>query len=187
MWTDVAFWVFAVLAVPAGIGVFVVNSMARATWLLLGSFLCVGGVVLLLGGNFLGAILVLMLLGEMTIMVVFMLSLMGMNAAGLMAMTMVHNRRGSAVIAAGTFVLLTVGIFTTHWPHRTVTPARDDTAALGFALMGPKMLVMMTLGVGLFTAMIAGIALATHRGRYDRYGDHLDAKRPADPIPGGLR
>jgi NADH-quinone oxidoreductase subunit J len=186
-WTDVAFVVFAVGSVPAGIGVFLVNSMARATWLLLASFLGVGGVLLLLGGNFLGAVLVLMVVAEMTIMVIFMLTLMGMNASGLMSMTMVHNRRGSWLIAAGTFVLLTVGIFTTPWPKHPAKRAADDGRALGLALMGPKMLVMMIFGVALFATIIAGIVLATHRGRYDRYGDRLAAKPPSDPIPGGLR
>jgi len=186
-WSDTAFVVLAVGSVPAAVGVFVANSMARATWFLLASFLGVAGVLLLLGGSFLGAILVLMVLGEMTIMVIFMLTLMGMNGSGLMAMSMVHNRRGSWVIAAGTFVLLAAGILTTRWPRHAVARAADDSHALGLSLMGPKMLVMMTFGVGLFATMIAGILLATHRGRYDRYGDELDAAAPADPIPGGLR
>ena len=34
-WSDVGFGLAAVVAVAAGIGVFVVDSMARATWLLL--------------------------------------------------------------------------------------------------------------------------------------------------------
>lgn len=186
-WTDVAFAVLVVGSVPSAIGVFVANSMARATWFLLVSFLGAAGTLLLLGGNFLGAILVLMVLGEMTIMVIFMLTLMGMNGAGLMAMSMVHNRRGSWAIALGTFALLATVILTTRWPRHAIARAADDSHALGLSLMGPKMLVMMVFGVALFATMIAGILLATHRGRYDRYGDELVATRPADPIPGGLR
>jgi NADH-quinone oxidoreductase subunit J len=33
---------------------------------------------------------------------------------------------------------------------------------------------------------VATVVLATHRGRYDRYGDGLRAKRPDDPVRGGL-
>lgn len=185
-WSDVGFAVAAVIAVAAGVGVFVVDSMARATWLLLTSFLAVAGVLLLVGGNFLGVVLVLMIVGEMTIMAVFMLTLMGMNGSGLMSMSMVHNRRGSWVIAAGLFAAMVVGIVLTDWPQHPAVRAVDDSHALGLSLMGPKMLVMMLFGVGLFATMIAGIALATDRGRYDRLGDGLDADAPSDPVAGGL-
>lgn len=186
-WSDLGFVVAAVVAVCSGVGVFVVNSMARATWLLLTSFLAVGAILLLVGGNFLGVVLILMIVGEMTIMVVFMLTLMGMNGSGLMAMSMVHNRRGSTAIAVALFVALAVGIVLTDWPQHPVARAADDSHALGLSLMGPKMLVMMLFGVGLFATMIAGIGLATHRGRYDRLGDALDVTTPTDPIAGGTR
>lgn len=52
--------------------------------------------------------------------------------------------------------------------------------------MGGKMLVMIVLGVALFATMVATVVLATHRGRYDRFGDRLDARRPDDPIRGGV-
>lgn len=186
-WAGAAFVVLALASVTAAVGVFVVASMARATWLLLSSFLAIAGVLLLVGGNFLGTILILMILGEMTIMAIFMLTLMGMNGAGLMAMTMVHNRRGSWVIAAGTFAVLAAGILVTDWPQNPIARTGDDSLALGTALMSSKILVMMTFGTALFTTMIAAILLATQRGRYDRYGDDLDAQSPADPIPGGAR
>lgn len=185
-WFDVAFVSAAAVAVAAGVAVFKVNSMARATWSLLASFLAVAAVLLLVGGNFLGVILVLMIVGEMTIMAVFMLTLMGMNGSGLMSMSMVHNRRGSSMIAAGLFAALAAGIVLTDWPRHPVARALDDSQALGLSLMGPKMLVMMLFGVGLFATMIAGLVLATDRGRYDRFGDDLDAGAPSDPIAGGL-
>ena len=55
----VAFGLLAGLAVVTGIGVFRVDSMARATYLLLASFLCVAGTMLLLGLDYLGALTVL--------------------------------------------------------------------------------------------------------------------------------
>ena len=181
----VAFWVLGVLAVAAGIAVFRVDSMARATFLLLASFLCVAGELLLLGSDFLGGILVLMLTGEMVIMAVFMVMFM-MNPGGLMQMTMVHNHRFSLRAALGTFVALAAGVFTVDWPSRRGAPPADVTAALGQALMGDKMLVMMAAGVALFATMVAAILLATARGRYDRHGDNLDAPKPSDPIRGGV-
>jgi NADH-quinone oxidoreductase subunit J len=89
-----------------------------------------------------------------------------MNPAGLMPMTMVHNKAGSAGIAIGTFVVLAAGILLVDWPTREGEPAPDPTFALGEALMGGQMLTMMTLGVGLFATIVATVVLATDRGRY---------------------
>lgn len=177
------FLLLAVVSVVAGALVFRVDSMARATFLLLTSFLAVGGILLMLDADFLGVILVLMLIGEMVIMVVFMVMYM-MNPAGLMPMSMVHNRVGSLVISGVTFLLLAGGAVLTPWPARKGEPPADATVQVGLGLFGSKMLPMMTLAVALFATMVAGIALATARGRYDRYGDRLDADRASDPVPG---
>ena len=90
------------------------------------------------------------------------------------------------LISGGVFAALVAGIVVTPWPERAGTPRPDVTFELGRALMGPKMLVMMVLGVAILATMIASVLLATHRGRYDRYGDALDAGRPADPGGGDL-
>jgi NADH-quinone oxidoreductase subunit J len=185
VWQQVVFWVCAVGAVATGIAVFRVDSMARATFALLASFVFAAGTILLLELTYLGVLVVLMMIMEMVIMVVFMVMYM-MNPAGLMPMTMVHNQKGSLAIAAATFVVLTVGILLIPWPARNGTLPPDPTRALGEALMGSKMLVMMVLGLGLFATMVATVVLSSHRGRYDRYGDELDAEHPDDPVPGGL-
>ena len=49
MLVGIVFWVFAVVAVAAGVAVFVVDSMARATYALALSFIAVGVQILLLG------------------------------------------------------------------------------------------------------------------------------------------
>jgi NADH:ubiquinone oxidoreductase subunit 6 (subunit J) len=185
MLETVAFWLLAVLAVVSGIGVFRVSSMARATFLLLASFLCVAGELLLLDLAYLGVLVVLMMTMEMVIMAVFMVMYM-MNPAGLMPMVMVHNRRAALAIALAVFAGLAAGVFLVPWPARRASPPADPTFALGDALMGPKMLVMMVIGVALLATMIAAVVLATHRGRYHRYGDDLERRHPDDPVPGGL-
>jgi NADH-quinone oxidoreductase subunit J len=182
---EVAFWVCAVVAVAAGIAVFRVDSMARATFALLGSFLFAAGTVLLVELTYLGVLVALMMVMEMVIMVVFMLMYM-MNPAGLMPMTMVHNHKGAAAIAIGTFAALATGIYLVDWPTATAQPPADPTKQLGMALMGPHMLTMIVLGLALFATIIVTVVLATHRGRYDRYGDRLDRARPDDPVKGGL-
>lgn len=173
-----------VVAVVAGVVVFSVDSMARATYALLSSFLAVAGMVLALDLVFLALITALMMVMEMAIMAVFMVMFM-MNPAGLMPMSMMHNTRGAAIAGTVVFALLTAGIWLVDWPAATGPLAVDPTHQLGEAIMGSHMLVMIVVGLGLFATMVGGTVLATHRGRYDRFGPGLD-RAPNDPIPGGL-
>jgi NADH:ubiquinone oxidoreductase subunit 6 (subunit J) len=179
------FWVLAVAAVGFGLLVFRLDSMARVTFALLASFLAVAGLVLLVGLSYLGVVIALMMIIEMVVMAVFMIMYM-MNPAGLVPMSMVHNKGGSMSIAVGAFVVLAAGILLVDWPPRRGEPAPDPTFALGEALMGGQMLTMMTLGVALFATIVATVVLATGRGRYDRYGDDLERPRADDPSGGGV-
>jgi NADH-quinone oxidoreductase subunit J len=181
----VVFVVCAVGAVAAGAAVFWVDSMARATFALLASFVFAAVDVLLLDLTYLAVLVILMMIMEMVIMAVFMIMYM-MNPAGLMPMSMVHNRNGALAIAVGSFVLLAAGVLVVPWPTRRGGPPADPTAALGEALMGSKMLVMIVVGVALFATMVGTVVLSTHRGRYDRYGDDLRRRPAADPIRGGV-
>jgi NADH-quinone oxidoreductase subunit J len=173
------------IAIAAGVAVFLVDSMARATYALLVSFLAVAASLVLLGSSYIGFLTVLMMTVEMAIMAVFMLMYM-MNPAGLMPMSMRHNTRGSLVIAGGTFAVLAIGILIVPWPERQGAPPSDVTYELGMTLMGRHMLTMIVIGVALLTTMIAGVMLTTGRGRYDRFGDDLDRDVPADPMRGGV-
>jgi len=172
----VAVWVLAVAAVGFGVAVFVVDSMARATFALLASFLCVGVELLLLDLDYLGVLVILMMIMEMLIMAVFMIMYM-MNPGGLMPMTMVHNNRGALAISIGVFTALAAGIFLTPWPPRRGTVPADPTFSVGQAIMGPKMLVMMVIGIAILATMIASVVLATDRGRYDRPSHREDGAK----------
>lgn len=185
MLSIVLFWVLAIAALVFGALVFRLDSMAQVTFALLASFLAVAGLVLLLGLSYLGVVIVLMMIIEMVVMAVFMIMYM-MNPAGLMPMSMFHNTKGSAVIAAVVFVALAAGILLVDWPTRQGEPAQDLTLALGEALMGGQMLTMMTLGVTLFATIVATVVLSTSRGRYDRFGDDLDRSPAEDPAGGGV-
>ena len=184
-WAITGVAVLGVLSVAAGIVVFVVDSMARATFALLASFLAVTGVLVAFDLPYLAFVTALMMTIEMAIMAVFMIMFM-MNPAGLMPMTMVHNAKGSAVAGAGVFVVLVVGIWTVDWPDRAGDLPADSTRQLGEAIMGSHMLVMLVIGIGLFATILSGTVLATSRGRYERFGPDLDAESPDDPVPGGL-
>ena len=183
--TTAVFWVLAPLAAASGFMVFRFGSMARATMALLVSFLASGGLLIVLGLAYLGTVVILMMVMEMVIMAVFMIAYM-MNPAGLMPMAMFHNKRASLAISLTVFALLAAGIFVTRWPRRAGTAPRDPTFRLGEALMGPQMLTMVTLGVTLLATMVGAVVLATHRGRYDRFGDDLKRRPPTDPARGGV-
>lgn len=158
------------VSVVAGIVVFVVDSMAKATFALLVSFLTVAGIFVVLDLMYLAVVTALMMTIEMALMAVFMIMFM-MNPAGLMPMSMLHNTRGSIVVGSIAFVALTVGVWTISWPTRSGSLPADPTKQLGLAIMSDQMLVMLVLGVTLFATVVAGTMLATQRGRYDRVGN----------------
>lgn len=187
----VLFWVLALVAVASAIAVFVVDSMARASYALALSFVAVGAIVLQLGMDYIGMITILMMIMEMAIMAVYMVMFMGMNPA-LMPMDMTHSKRRSVLLAVLVFLVLAAAALVIPWPDRTAAPAADPTVSLGEAVMGSKMLVMLTISPVLFATIVAALVLADPRGRYDRFGENLDRRgpdgrrEPDDPIRGGL-
>ena len=185
MLDTIAFWVLAVVAVASGFGVFRVNSMARATFLLALSFVAVGVALFILDLDYLGVVSVLMMVMEMAIMAVFMVAYM-MNPGGLMPMAMMHNKRGALAIAVVTFALLAAGSLLVPWPERRGGRPADPQLQLGLGIMGEKGLVMVTVGALLFATMVSVVVLAAARGRYERYGDDLERRRADDPIRGGV-
>jgi|TARA_B100000686_G_scaffold178531_1_gene185455 NADH:ubiquinone oxidoreductase subunit 6 (subunit J) len=177
------FWLFAVVAVASGIAVFVVNSMARATYALAMSFVCVGAILVVLNLDYIGVITILMMLMEMAIMAVFMVMFMGMNPA-LMPMDMTHSKRRSMIIAATVFVLLAVAAFVIPWPARAGEPAADLVRSLGDAIMGSKMLVMLVISPVLFATIVAALVLANPHGRSDPPGEDRDGEEgDGTPMP----
>ena len=185
MLVGIVFWVLAVVAVTAGAAVFVVDSMARATYALALSFIAVGVQILLLGQSYLGIITILMMVMEMAVMAVYMVMFMGMNPA-LMPMDMTHGKKTAIVASAGVFVLLAAGALLVPWPQRRGVPHEDVTHALGLEIMGEKMLVMAVVGPVMVATIVAGVVLAAHRTRYDRLGDDLRRRPADDPQPGGV-
>ena len=116
--------------VVAGIAVFRVDSMARATYALAISFVAVGLALLLFDLDYIGVIVVLMMVMEMAVMAVYMIMFMGMNPA-LMPMSMVHGHRTAITAGLGSFVVLAGGALLIPWPDRAGSPGADVTRELG--------------------------------------------------------
>lgn len=187
MFTSIAFWLLAIIAVVAGAAVFRVDSMARATYALAVSFVAVGVILLLFDLDYIGVITILMMMMEMAIMAVFMIMFMGMNPA-LMPMDMVHSKRASAAVSLLVFVLLSALVLLVPWPSRHGSPAPDATVALGEALMESKMLVMLVISSVLFATIVASLVLANPGGRYERDEGGTDAgTRNAQHPDGGAQ
>jgi len=173
---DVAFWIFGIGSVVAAWLVFRVDSMVRAAYWLLVSFVAVGFVLVLLHAEFLGLVLVLMMAGEMTIMAVFMVMFM-MNPAGLNPMTMVHQHRTSIAAGVVSFLMLAaVGLFV-DFPAHPAAATADPTAELGRELLGDSMVIFETAGVALLATMIGAVALAARTGRF---GEAYDTSLPPE-------
>ena len=164
----VSYWILlplGPLAIVSGFLVFRFDSMVRATYALMTSFLATAVILLSLNSEFLFAITFLMMIGEMMIMVMFMVAFM-MNPAGLNPMSMVHQPRIAAGAGLALFVILAAAILLADFPEPRGAAPADVTAAIGHELMGPSMLVFETAGVTLLAGMIAVMAIAARRGRF---------------------
>ncbi len=181
--SDLVFWLAGAVAVFTAWRVFRTDSMVRAAYWLMASFVAVGVILVLLHADFLGLVLLLMMAGEMTIMAIFMVMFM-MNPAGLNPMMMVHQHRTSIVAGVVAFLgLAAVGVFAV-FPVALAVPTPDTTAQLGRELLGDSMLVFETAGVALFATMIGAIAIASERGRYGT-ADEGSVEPPAELTNGG--
>jgi NADH:ubiquinone oxidoreductase subunit 6 (subunit J) len=189
--TDVAFGVFSVAAIVSGYVVFRTDSMVRAAFLLLASFLNVGAILVLLIAEYLGAALLFMMTVEMVVMAVFMVMFM-MNPAGLNPMNMVHQPR----IAVGAGVAAAAGVWCValfaDFPDRPLGEAvsTDSIRDLGHELLGPSMLVFESAGVTLLATMVCAVVLSSARGRFGEATggsvapplDPDDGERPEDGL-----
>jgi NADH:ubiquinone oxidoreductase subunit 6 (subunit J) len=176
-----AFAVFSAAAIWSGWRVFRTDSMVRASFLLLASFLNVGAILVLLLAEYLGTALLFMMTVEMIVMALFMVMFM-MNPAGLNPMTMVHQPRFA--IAAGAVTTLGLGAVAIFgdFLDAPVDPAAATIRQLGIELLGASMLVFQTAGVTLMATMVCAVILSSARGRY---GDDGSGSVAPPLEPGG--
>jgi NADH:ubiquinone oxidoreductase subunit 6 (subunit J) len=163
--TALVVWPAAAIMLVTGLYVFRTSSMARAGLLLLASLGVEGLIFLALAAEFVGVLQLLMMSGEMVIMVFFMIMFMP-DPGGLMGMDMTHDKRRSAGAAIAVAVALAAVAVVTDWPAAVVNGETPDLRQIGFEVMGRSMFSFLFAGVTLLFAMIAGIMLAKHGGRF---------------------
>jgi NADH:ubiquinone oxidoreductase subunit 6 (subunit J) len=178
---DITFYINAAIAIYAGWRVFVTDSMVRASFFLLISFLAVGVIMLLLAAIYLGVALFFMMAVEMMVMALFMVMFM-MNPAGLNPMKMVHQEKVAIGVGLVAFLALSAAALFGQYPVRPVPEGLEPVVSLGHELLGDSMLVFESAGVTLLATMIAVVMLTSHRGRY---GEANHGSRPPGLEPGG--
>ena len=179
--TDPAVALLVLFAAWTGWRVFRVDSMVRASFSLMLSFVAVGAIGVLLSAPYIGVATVFMMAVEMMVMAIFMVMFM-MNTAGLNPMVMVHQHRLS--IGAGAFVFagLAAAALLSDPPRNPVSSEADVVADLGHELLGPSMLIFESAGVTLLATMVGAVILSSRRGRY---GHSDKGSRPPGLEPGG--
>ncbi len=163
--TALVFWPTAILMLVTGAYVFITASMARAGLLLLASLAIEGLIFLALASEFLGLLMLLMMSGEMVTMVFFMVMFM-VDPGGLMGMDMVHEKRRSASVAALAAIGLAIVAILTDWPTRVIGSDTPDVRAIGFEVMGRSMITFLFAAMTILFAMVGGVLLAKHGGRF---------------------
>lgn len=179
--TDVAIALLIAFAVWTGWRVFRVDSMVRASFLLMLSFAAVGGVGVLLSAPYIGVATVFMMAVEMMVMAIFMIMFM-MNPAGLNPMSMVHQHRLSIAAGVLAFVGLAAAALVARPPSNPVAAGADVVAQLGHELLGPSMLIFETAGVTLLATMVGAVILSSRQGRF---GAADTGSRPPGLTEGG--
>src|SRR5699024_10627637 len=178
---DVAFWVLGLIAVAAGWRVFCTDSMVRASFLLLLSFIAVGLIMLLLGAPYLGLATIFMMGVEMMVMALFMVMFM-MNPAGLNPMMMVHQHRFSLAAGGVAFAGLAAITLVTDFPADPLAAGKPVIHDLGIELLGDSMLIFESAGVTLLATMVGSVILSSRSGRF---GAADSGSQPPPLVPGG--
>lgn len=185
---DGLFWLLSALAIGTGWRVFRTDSMVRASFFLLASFLSVAAILLLLSASYLGFALAFMMAVEMMVMALFMVMFM-MNPAGLNPMSMIHQPKTAVAAGLGLAGVLSGVALVGGFPEDVAaTPPDEPIRALGTELLGDSMLVFESAAVMLLAAMLGSVILSSRRGRY---GMADEGSRPpgleSDREPAGRR
>ncbi len=180
LYVDSAFLIFSVAAIWFGWRVFRTDSMVRASFALLTSFLNVGAIMILLNAEYLGVALLFMMAVEMMVMALFMVAFM-MNPAGLNPMMMVHQHKLAIVFGImGTGVLVAVALLG-QFPLRLMDKSVDNIRGLGTEMLGDSMLIFESAGVALLATMLGAIILSSRRSRFSSAADEGSHPPPIDP------
>ncbi len=160
-----AFYLFALSAVTAGLGVVISrNPVHSVLWLIL-AFLSSAGLFVLLGAEFVAMLLIIVYVGAVAVLFLFVVMMLDVNFAELKGEMARYMPLGLLI---GVIILMQLGIVFGSWTtaegaegmRAAATPdGVQNTAALGMLLYDKYILMFQLAGLILLVAMIGAIVL----------------------------
>jgi NADH-quinone oxidoreductase subunit J len=159
----VLFWVLAVLAVAAGVGVIAQRSATRSALFLLANFCCLAGLFVLLNAQFVALVQVIVYAGAIVVLFLFVVLLLGVEGA--------EERRGARraewIAAMLLGMLLLAGLVWALVPGAGA-PAEalvrtDNVREIGAALLSGYAIPFELTAIVLLCAIIGTVVLAKKR------------------------
>ena len=162
MGLTIAFWILAVVAIVAALGVVLLGNVFRAALALVLCFLCVAGIYITLSADFLAAVQILIYVGAISVLIILGIMMTREVQRGSPA----NRLRIPAFLVA--IVFLGVIIFTvlnTPWQIAATTPTTPTTAPLALKLFGEDgfILPVEISAVLLLSAILGAVVLAREK------------------------
>ena len=162
MGLTIAFWILAVVAVTAALGVVVIKNVFRAALALVLCFLCVAGLYITLSADFLAAIQILVYVGAISVLIILAIMMTREVQQGSPA----NRLKVPAFLVAAAFLgVIIFTVLNTPWKLAGTAPLAPTTAPLALKLFGENgfILTVEISAVLLLAAIIGAIVLAREK------------------------
>jgi NADH-quinone oxidoreductase subunit J len=157
---EIAFLVLAVIGGVAGLLVVTSRNIVHGALYLVVALASIAGVYLLLAAPFLAFVQVIIYVGAIVVLLLFGIMLTRAPIGRRVLDNTPMARLGAAVVAGGTFAMLTWFLYRAFEGERIATAAPTATAALGSSLFRNFVLPFEAVSVLLLAALIGAIVLS---------------------------
>ena len=158
----IAFWILAVVAVVAALGVVVIKNVFRAALALVLCFLCVAGLYITLSADFLAAIQILVYVGAISVLIILAIMMTREVQQGSPA----NRLKVPALLVSIAFLgVIIFTVLNTSWKIAGTAPVTPTTAPLALKLFGENgfILPVEISAVLLLAAILGAIVLAREK------------------------
>jgi len=158
----IAFWILAVVAVVAALGVVVIKNVFRAALALVLCFLCVAGLYITLSADFLAAIQILVYVGAISVLIILAIMMTREVQKGSPA----NRLKVPALLVSIAFLgVIIFTVLNTSWKIAGTAPVTPTTAPLALKLFGENgfILPVEISAVLLLAAILGAIVLAREK------------------------
>ena len=179
--TQLAFYIFASVAVASGVLVILArNPVHSVLWLIL-AFFSSAGLMVLLGAEFIAMLLVIVYVGAVAVLFLFVVMMLDVDFTELKEGLADYLPVGALV---GLILLVELGLVLGHWVLADAAPASRDAAfaieagisntpALGAIIYDEYIYMFQAAGLILLVAMIGAIVLTLRRREHVKRQDVL--------------